>query len=299
VTSPARDLISALDGGPLLLDGAIGSELLARSGPDVVGELLNVERPELVRALHDEHLAAGCDALTTNSFCADAPTLSRRGLGGRSVELGLAAARIARAAADRAAADGRARWVLGSLGPGHALPTLHGGDPAALERGYRELAGALLAGGVDALLVETVRDLRQARAALAGARTAAHDAALLVAFAPCDDGTLAGGVALASAVEELSEFEPVLWGVNCVAHASALERALASLRAAGARRLGAWPNAGLPDTTGPVPRWPIEPEPFARDLAATARRFALSLVGGCCGTTPAHLAALGTRLARG
>lgn len=297
--APARDLISALERGPLLLDGGLGGELFARAGAGSVCELLNVERPELVLAVHGEYLAAGCDALTTNSFCADAPTLLRRGLGGRAAELGLAAARLARVAADRAAADGRSRWVLGSLGPGYELPTLHGGDLAALEHGYRELSDALLAGGVDALLVETVRDLRQARAALAGARTARREVALLVSFAPWADGGLAGGVTLRAAVEDLAEFAPCLWGINCVAEPAELERALASLRAAGARRLGAWPNAGLPDTSGPAPRWPIGPEAFARDLAATARRFELSLVGGCCGTTPAHTSALGTRLARG
>lgn len=299
MSAQPHELDSALRGRPLRLDGAIGSELMARSRSDAACELHNVEQPQLVRALHDEYLAAGCDAITTNSFCADAPTLSRRGLGGRSVELGLAAARIARAAADRASADGRRRWVLGSLGPGTALPSLHGGDVAALEQGYGELSGALLEGDVDALLVETVRDLRQARAALAGARAVAPDATVLVAFAPFDDGRLAGGVELSAAVAGLAEFAPALWGVNCVAEPSVLERALAALQAAGARRLGAWPNAGLPDTTGPAPRWPIGPEAFARDLAATARRFELSLVGGCCGTTPAHIAALGRRLERG
>jgi 5-methyltetrahydrofolate--homocysteine methyltransferase len=299
VSAQPNDLVSALRDPALLLDGAIGSELMVRSRSDVACELHNVERPGLVRALHDEHLDAGCDAITTNSFCADAPTLSRRGLGGRSVELGLAAARIARAAADRAAADGRRRFVLGSLGPGRVLPTLGECDLVSLEESYRELALSLLEGGVDALLVETVRDLRQARAALAGARAVAPDAAVFVAFAPFDDGRLAGGVPLGTAVAELAEFAPALWGINCVAEPAVLERALAALQAAGAGRLGAWPNAGLPDTTGPAPVWPIGPEAFARDLAATARRHVLSLVGGCCGTTPAHIAALGRRLERG
>src|SRR5688572_3973073 len=161
--APPSDLLAALDRGPLLLDGGVGSELAAHAGAGAVCELLNVERPELVAALHDAYLAAGCDAITTNSFCADAPSLARRGCAGRSAELGRAAARLARAAAERAAADGRPRFVLGSLGPGWDLPTLAGGDDAALERAYLELARALVDGGVDALLVETVRDARQAR----------------------------------------------------------------------------------------------------------------------------------------
>jgi 5-methyltetrahydrofolate--homocysteine methyltransferase len=299
VHAPPSDLLAALDRGPLLLDGGIGSELAVRGRASGPCELLNVERPERVTALHEAYLAAGCDALTTNSFCADAPSLARRGASGRSAELGIAAARLARAAAGRAAAEGRPRWVLGSLGPGRDLPTLHGGDDAALERAYAELARALDLGGVDALLIETVRDVRQARAALAGALTAAPHLPRLVAFAPFADGALAGGVTLPAALARLAEFEPALLGVNCVEGAAGCERALSELRAAGARRLGAWPNAGLPDTSGPQPVWPLAPEPFARELAASARRHGLALVGGCCGTTPAHVRALAALLARG
>jgi len=298
VPAPARDLLAALDAAPLLLDGALGTALADGAPDGGACELLNVERPERVRAVHDAHLAAGCDVLTTNSFCADGPTLARRGLAGRSAELGLAAARLACERARSAERDGRARFVLGSLGPGWTLPTRDGGDDAALAVAYAELARALLAGGADALALETVRDLRQARAAAAGARAVGADVPLVVAFAPFGDGALDGGVALAEAVAALAPFAPALYAVNCVAGAAGAERALDELRAAGAPRLGAWPNAGLPDTRGERPRWPLAPEPFARELAACARRRRLALVGGCCGTTAAHTAALAAHLAR-
>jgi len=299
VTAPAHDLLAALDVGTLLLDGATGTELARNATVEAPFEPLNVERPDLVRALHDAWLAVGCDAITTNSFCADGPSLARRGLAGRSVELGRAAARLARERADLAAADGRARFVLGSLGPGWTLPTRDGGDVGELERAYAELARALVDGGVDALAIETVRDARQARAAAAGVRAACGDVPLLVAFAPFPDGALAGGTSLAQAARELAPFAPALLGVNCVPGAAAAERALIELRDAGAARLGAWPNAGLPDTSGARAVWPLGPASFARELAALAQRHDLRLVGGCCGTTPAHLAELGTLLARG
>jgi 5-methyltetrahydrofolate--homocysteine methyltransferase len=308
VSIPTKSLRRALAGGTLIGDGGLGSSLLGLeldplrdfAGQAGCCEMLNVERPDLVGGLHGEFFAAGCDTATTNSFCGDAPTLARRGLAGRAHELALAAAQIARAAAAAAARDGRPRYVLGSLGPGFDLPTFSGASCTDLEAGYRALAAALLEGEVDGLVIETCRDAAQAQAALRGARAAlgaaGSDAVLCVSFAPFSDGTLAGGVPLGTALDALRDFEPDLLAVNCVTGAREMEGPLAALRGSGVIGLGAWPNAGLPSTFEGRKTWPIEPREFARELSDLAQRFDLRLVGGCCGTSPAHLRALVERL---
>ncbi|MFS8499746.1 MAG: homocysteine S-methyltransferase family protein, partial [Micromonosporaceae bacterium] len=163
----------------LIADGAMGT-MLQRANPTLddfdgyegCNEILNVTRPDLVREVHDAYLAAGADCVETNTFGANLGNLGDYGIADRIRELSLAGARLAREAADRWSTPDWPRFVLGSMGPGTKLPTLGHASFAALRDAYQENAEGLLAGGVDALLVETCYDLLQAKAAVIGARRA-------------------------------------------------------------------------------------------------------------------------------
>ncbi|HEX9552021.1 MAG TPA: homocysteine S-methyltransferase family protein, partial [Streptosporangiaceae bacterium] len=179
-----RPLRKALAERVVIADGAMGSMLQNSAatlddfaGHEGCNEILNVTRPDIVRAVHDGYLAAGVDAISTNTFGANLANLGEYGISERIYELSLAGATIARQAADNAAADGRFRWVLGSIGPGTKLPTLGHVAFADLRDAYERNAAGLLAGGADALIVETCQDLLQAKAAIIGAKRAIKAAA--------------------------------------------------------------------------------------------------------------------------
>src|SRR5712692_3188419 len=182
-SSPLPQLRAALGRRVVIADGAMGSMLQGSAatlddfaGHEGCNEILNVTRPDIVRAIHDGYLDAGVDAISTNTFGANLGNLGEYGISDRIYELSLAGAVIARDAADQAAADGRPRWVLGSIGPGTKLPTLGHVSFAALRDAYQLNAAGLLAGGADALIVETCQDLLQAKAAIIGAKRAIHAA---------------------------------------------------------------------------------------------------------------------------
>lgn len=271
-------LIDTLRERRLLCDGGLGTEL-ARLAPGALPyERLNLESPAVVAGVHAAYLAAGCDVVTTNSFCGDPGSLSAWGLEGRAEELARAAAELARAAAD---AGARApRFVLGSIGPG-----ARGAGAADTElEGVVRVAAALLEGGADALAVETVRDPQRTRAVLRA--LGGLGAELVVSFTPLDDDPLAP---LAGELEALGVG---LVAFNCVEGPGGLERALAGRPGGWNGPLGGWPNAGRPEHGARGDVWPVGPAEFARAMAALTGEHDLRLVGGCCGTTPAHLAAL-------
>src|SRR5215469_15706720 len=176
---PAGSLRAALAQRVVVADGAMGTMLQASQatlsdfdGHEGCNEILNVTRPDIVRAVHDGYLEAGVDCITVNSFGANLGNLGEYGLEDRIGELSEAGAKIARQAADAWATPARPRWVLGSLGPGTKLPTLGHVRFAALRDAYQRNAAGLLRGGVDALVVETCQDLLQAKAAVIGAKRA-------------------------------------------------------------------------------------------------------------------------------
>src|SRR5215471_8187331 len=165
----------------VIADGAMGSMLQGSdatlddfAGHEGCNEILNITRPDIVRSIHDGYLAAGADAISTNTFGANLGNLGEYGIADRTYELSLAGAELARQAADEAAADGRPRWVLGSIGPGTKLPTLGHVSFAELRDAYQANAAGLLAGGADGLIIETCQDLLQAKAAIIGAKRAIH-----------------------------------------------------------------------------------------------------------------------------
>src|ERR1700739_1918347 len=173
-------LRTALAERVVIADGAMGTMLQASDatlddfqGHEGCNEILNVTRPDIVRGVHRAYLAAGADCVTTNTFGANLGNLGEYGIGARIDELSRAGALLARGVADEfTAADGRPRWVLGSIGPGTKLPTLGHVTFRELRDSYYENAAGLLRGGADALIIETCPDLLQAKAAIIGAKRA-------------------------------------------------------------------------------------------------------------------------------
>ena len=178
-SDPQQTLRAALAERVVVADGAMGSMLQGSAATlddfadhEGCNEILNVTRPDIVRSVHDGYLEAGVDAVSTNTFGANLGNLGEYGISDRVYELSLAGATLARQAADEAAADGRPRWVLGSIGPGTKLPTLGHVAFTELRDAYQQNAAGLLDGGVDGVVIETCQDLLQAKAAIIGTKRA-------------------------------------------------------------------------------------------------------------------------------
>jgi 5-methyltetrahydrofolate--homocysteine methyltransferase len=301
-------LRTALAERVVVADGAIGTMLQASdatmddfAGYEGCNEILNVTRPDIVAGIHEAYLEAGADCVTTNSFGANLGNLGEYGIADRIAELSEASARLARAAADRWAAPERPRWVLGSIGPGTKLPTLGHTTFRELRDTYQVNAEALLRGGADALIIETCQDLLQAKAAIIGAKRAvaglAPDALVIVQVTIETTGAMLLGSEIAAALTALEPLGVDMIGLNCATGPGEMSEHLRYLAAHARIPLSCEPNAGLPVLTADGASYPLTPAQLADAHDRFTREFGLSLVGGCCGTTPEHTAALAERLA--
>jgi len=301
-------LRSALAERVVVADGAMGTMLQASEatvddfdGYEGCNEILNVTRPGLVTAVHEAYLDAGADCLTTNSFGANLSNLGEYGIADRIGELSLASARLARAAADRRATPDRPRWVLGSMGPGTKLPTLGHTSFRELRDAYQANAEGLLRGGADALIIETCYDLLQGKAAIIGAKRAAAglkpDALIIVQVTIETTGMMLLGSEIGAALTALEPLGIDMIGLNCATGPGEMSEHLRYLAAHSQVLISCEPNAGLPELTSDGARYPLTPDGLAEAHERFTREFGLSLVGGCCGTTPEHIAALAGRLA--
>ncbi len=283
----------------LLLDGATGTELMARGIPGATPpELWNVERPDVVGAIHRDYFAAGADLVHANTFGGTRLKLAGHGLGERAAELNEAGARLAVAVRD---AEYPGRLVAGDVGPtGVMLPPLGDADPAVLRETFVEQAEALVRGGVDLLHIETMFDLGEALAAVEAAVGAAggRPVCCSMTFKPAARGyRTMMGVSPAQAAAALLAAGATLVGCNCSITADAMGDLVADLHEAAGLPVLAQPNAGQPRLEGGVTVYDETPEHFAAEVAGFSSRGA-GLVGGCCGTTPAHIAALAAALGR-
>jgi 5-methyltetrahydrofolate--homocysteine methyltransferase len=291
-------LRSTLARRPLLVDGAMGTQLQQLGlAPGACGELWNLEQPLRVRQVHRHYLAAGADLLTTNSFGGTSYVLSGHGAGARVREINLAAAQLARdVAGDRA-------WVLGDIGPfGGMFEPLGDADPAEVKVAFRQQAAALLEGGADALLVETMSDPVEAVLAVEAARAAGAECIFATfTFQKSAKGfhTMMGTSVAAALAPVVAAGADVI-GANCGTELSLDDyvKLTAELVAAAASQpVIVQPNAGSPRLADGKIVYDVTPAQFAaavpRLLAAGAR-----VIGGCCGTTPAHLAAMAATLPR-
>jgi len=301
-------LRAALAERVVVADGAIGTMLQASdatiddfAGHEGCNEILNVTRPDIVTDIHEAYLEAGADCLTTNSFGANLGNLGEYGIADRIGELSEASARLARAAAERHATPSRPRWVLGSIGPGTKLPTLGHTTFRELRDTYQANAEGLLRGGADALIVETCQDLLQAKAAIIGAKRAmarlGTDSVIIAQVTIETTGTMLLGSEIAAALTALEPLGIDMIGLNCATGPGEMSEHLRYLAAHTRILISCEPNAGLPVLTSDGARYPLTPAQLADAHDRFTREFGLSLVGGCCGTTPDHIAALRERIA--
>jgi 5-methyltetrahydrofolate--homocysteine methyltransferase len=292
----------------VVADGAMGTMLQASDATvddfesyEGCNEILNVTRPDIVTAVHEAYLEAGADCVTTNSFGANLGNLGEYEIADRIAELSEASARLARAAADRWATPDRPRWVLGSMGPGTKLPTLGHTTFRELRDTYQVNAEALLRGGADALIIETCQDLLQAKAAIIGARRAvaelAPDALIIAQVTIETTGTMLLGTEIGAALTALEPLGIDMLGLNCATGPGEMSEHLRYLAAHARIPISCEPNAGLPVLTSDGASYPLTPSQFADAHDRFTREFGLSLVGGCCGTTPEHIAVLAGRVA--
>jgi S-methylmethionine-dependent homocysteine/selenocysteine methylase len=290
-----RGLDRLREGPPLLLDGATGTELErrgARCELPLWSARALLEAPELVRAIHADYVAAGADLLTANSFRTQRRALARAGLGARAAELTALAVALARSAA---ASSEHPPLVLGSAPPLEDCyhPERVPPEPE-LAAEHAEHARHLAAAGADAILVETMNSAREAREALRAARQAGLPA--LVSFVCWEGPRLLSGELLADALEAVRGLAPRAVLVNCLPPAQ-VPACLPVLRASGLP-FGAYANLGAPLADGGFARSHDEPPARFADHAESWLAAGAALVGGCCGTTPAHIAAIAERLRR-
>ena len=289
----------------VVFDGAMGTNLQLADlsaddfgGPALEGcnEILSVSRPEVVRGVHRAFLDVGVDVVETNAFGAFRIVLAEYGLQDRVEEINLAAARVAREAVDAVSTPERPRWVAGNLGPGTKFPTLGQIGYAELSDAYREQAVALLTGGVDLLLVETVYDLLQAKAALNGCKAAMVEVGrrvpLQVQVTIELTGRMLPGTEVGAALTTLEALRPDVIGLNCATGPAEMGEALRHLSQHARTPISAQPNAGLPSVVDGQMHYDLSPDGLADHLSRFVTELGVTVIGGCCGTTPAHLAAV-------
>ncbi len=290
----------ALSERVVVADGAMGTMLQGHDldlddfeGYEGCNEILSVTRPDVVRGIHDAYYEAGADAVETNTFGANLANLGEYGISDRIGELAEAAARIAREAADEWSTDERPRWVLGSVGPGTKLPTLGHVTFAELRDAYAEQVRGMVAGGIDAVVIETAQDLLQAKAAIIGSRRALEaagaDLPRVVHVTVETTGTMLLGTEIGAALTALEPLGIDVLGLNCATGPTEMSEHLRHLARHSTMSLGCMPNAGLPQLTADGAHYPLTPEQLADALDTFTRDYGLSLVGGCCGTTPEHI----------
>ncbi|MFJ2605033.1 methionine synthase [Streptomyces sp. NPDC091279] len=285
----------------VVADGAMGTMLQAQDPTlddfenlEGCNEILNLTRPDIVRSVHEEYFAVGVDCVETNTFGANHSALGEYDIPERVHELSESGARVAREVADEfTAKDGRPRWVLGSMGPGTKLPTLGHAPYTLLRDAYQQNAEGLLAGGADALLVETTQDLLQTKAAVLGARRALEiaglDAPLIVSVTVETTGTMLLGSEIGAALTALEPLGIDMIGLNCATGPAEMSEHLRYLARHSRIPLSCMPNAGLPVLGKDGAHYPLGAPELADAQETFVRDYGLSLIGGCCGTTPEHL----------
>ena len=289
----------------VIFDGAMGTslqmaELSAEDfgGAELEGcnEALVLSRPDAVAAVHRSFLDVGVDVIETNAFGAFGVVLAEYGLEDRVRDINLAAARIARHAAGDFSEAGRIRWVAGNLGPGTRFPTLGQIAYETLRHDYEEQATALLEGGVDILLVETVFDLLQAKAALNACKRAmvatGRRVPLQVQVTIELTGRMLPGTEIGAAVTALAALRPDVIGLNCATGPAEMGEAVRHLSQHCPVPVAVQPNAGLPTVVGGAMHYDLSPEELADHLERFVTELGVSVIGGCCGTTPEHLRAV-------
>ncbi|SFJ37319.1 methionine synthase (B12-dependent) [Streptosporangium canum] len=284
----------------MVADGAMGTMLQAHDvtlddfeGHEGCNEVLNATRPDIVRAVHDAYFEVGVDCVETNTFGANLAALGEYDISERTHELSEAGARVAREAADHWSTPDHPRYVLGSIGPGTKLPTLGHKPYGVLRDAYYDNAAGLVAGGADALIIETCQDLLQVKAAVIGAKRAiadsGRDVPVIAQVTVETNGAMLLGSEIGAALTAIEPLGVDVIGLNCATGPAEMSEHLRYLSRHARLQLSCMPNAGLPQLTSDGAYYPLTPDELADAHENFTRSFGLSLVGGCCGTTPEHL----------
>jgi 5-methyltetrahydrofolate--homocysteine methyltransferase len=291
----------------VIADGAMGT-MLQEANPSLedfenhegCNEILNISRPDIVRSVHDQYLQAGVDAIESNTFGANWANLAEYGIEDRIYELAYAGGKIARQAADAFSTPDKPRFVLGSLGPGTKLPSLGHTTYEQLRQAYYTAAKGLADSGCDALLVETSQDLLQVKAAVNGCRQAMdetnNDIVLIAQVTVETTGTMLLGSEIGAALNALEPMGIDLIGLNCATGPTEMSEHLRYLSKNAKIAISVMPNAGLPQLGPNGASYPLGAEDLANALNGFVSDYGISLVGGCCGTTPAHMSAVVEKL---
>jgi 5-methyltetrahydrofolate--homocysteine methyltransferase len=299
------DFLRALQERIVVFDGAMGTNLHAQDltvddygGPQFEGcpEHLLISKPSSIEKVHADFLAVGCDVIETNSFGATSIVLAEYQIPEMAYELNVRAAQLARRVAADFSTDERPRWVAGSMGPGTKLPSLGQITYAEVKAAYGEQARGLLDGGADLLIVETSQDLLQIKAALAGIfhefKRSGRRVPVITQVTIEQQGTMLLGTEIAAALTALEPFPIDVLGMNCATGPKQMAENVRYLCQNSRFPVSVIPNAGIPDNVGGHAVFRETPESLAADLLHFARDLGVSVVGGCCGTTPAHLKAV-------
>ena len=294
----------------LLCDGAMGTQMQARAldverdylGHENCTEILCESRPDLVRDIHLGYLRAGADAVQTNSFGGSPITLGEFGISDKAFALNQRAGELAREAVESLERDGRTRFVIGSVGPGTRLPSLGHVDYQRLEDALTVQCRGLIAGGVDAILIETCQDTLQIKAAVNGAKRARAEAktdtSIFVQVTVETTGTLLVGADIAAAATVIHALDVPMIGLNCATGPLEMAEHVKWLGENWPGKLSIQPNAGLPELVNGQTHYPLMPDELAQWQERFVTEDGVNLIGGCCGTDVPHIAALDAMLRR-
>ncbi|MBS1693588.1 MAG: methionine synthase [Actinobacteria bacterium] len=294
------DLLDVLSQRVMVGDGAMGTQLQAAEltlddflGLEGCNEILNDTRPDVIETIHRNYFEAGADAVETNTFGCNLSNLGDYDIADRIRDLSEKATTIARRVADDMAGDGRRLYVLGSMGPGTKLPTLGHTEYTVIRDAYAEAALGMLDGGADAILVETCQDLLQLKAAVLGSRRAMAQLGRhipVIAHVTVETtGTMLLGSEIGAALTAVEPLGIDMIGLNCATGPAEMSEHLRHLSHHARIPVSVMPNAGLPVLGANGAEYPLQPHELAEALAGFVNDYGLSLVGGCCGTTPEHI----------
>jgi len=297
--------LSAVNERVVIFDGAMGTGIQARGlGPDDFGgadlegcnELLVVTRPDVISELHAAYLDVGVDVIETDTFGAFATPLAEYGIAERAYELNLAAARVARQVAADFSTPDHPRFVAGSIGPGTKFPSLGQIRFGELRDQYEEQSRGLIEGGADLIIIETMFDLLTIKAAMAGARramrTVGRELPLQVQVTMELTGRMLPGTEIGAALGAVDPLHPDVIGLNCATGPTEMGEHLRHLAQHARMPISCIPNAGLPSVVDGHMHYDLTPDQLAEHHARFVTELGIEVIGGCCGTTPEHMAAV-------
>ena len=270
----------------ILFDGATGSNLLSEDNSVILPDILSLKRPGLVLSLHEEYLAAGCDVVETNSFNSNPLVFESFGIKKSVLECAKISAILAKKAADKFSTPEKPRFVAGSVGPVFNQNGSLQQDEALLFEAYSLQISALLEGGIDLLIFETMQDIIQLNSALAAAKKINKDIPLIVSLSG-KNGKTHTGTPFEEIVCEISKYDLFALGLNCEDFAE-IEKDAEIIKEISPFPLSLMPNLGLPENIGGKFVYKTTPTEFSQKISELIQKFEPKIIGGCCGTTPEH-----------